>query len=100
MEAREQLAREIAVVRGLVLWDILPVKQSHICGENCQEACYREADLILKFLYEAGWVSPEEQNAQNQKDIENERALNREAAHEERRLNAEVQYWKDKNYRY
>jgi len=35
----------------------------------------------------------------DKRNTENEKILNREVAFEERQLRAEVEYWKDKNYR-
>jgi len=47
---REEIAKFIAVIRGLSLWEYLPVKQTPITGCACKEACYREADSILSLI--------------------------------------------------
>ncbi len=47
---REKVARRIAIERGLILWDNLPVKQTKECGCACQEACYRSADQLKEIL--------------------------------------------------
>jgi len=44
---REDIAKEIAIIRGLSAWERLPFKQTKLCGANCQEACLRSADKIL-----------------------------------------------------
>jgi hypothetical protein len=49
-------------------------------------------------MIDEGWISPEECNACNKRQIESERILNREAAFDEERLRDEVKYWKSKNY--
>jgi hypothetical protein len=49
-EAREKIARSIAIMRGLNSWDYLPDKQSKECGLACKEACFRSADSILALL--------------------------------------------------
>jgi len=58
-----------------------------------------KADTIISLIGEAGYQSPEDCNACNQRQIESESFLNREAAFEEERLRGEVEYWKDKNYK-
>lgn len=45
-DVREKVARFIAAVRGLVVWDTLPDEQSKVCGCACKEACYRYSDTI------------------------------------------------------
>ncbi|HUV46157.1 MAG TPA: hypothetical protein VMW45_03710 [Dehalococcoidia bacterium] len=57
------------------------------------------ADQIIDLFDKAGWESPEEIARQEQRFVESEKILNREAAFEEQRLHAEVEYWKGKNYR-
>ena len=52
--AREEIAKRIAIIRGLSQWDALPAKQTKICGANCQEACLRDADAILSLKYPNG----------------------------------------------
>jgi hypothetical protein len=61
-------------------------------------SCLLLADNIITLLEANGWESPESVKARDQREIDAERIMNREAAFEERRLMAEVQYWKDKNY--
>ena len=45
-EIREWTARHIAVLRGLILWELLSVKQTKESGE----ACLRQAEENLRFL--------------------------------------------------
>lgn len=47
---REQVARYIATIRGLIAWDNLPDKRTKECGCACKESCYQYADQILALL--------------------------------------------------
>mgnify|MGYP001614935805 CR=1 FL=1 len=86
-ELREKIAKRICTLNPQVAnWDIL---DSFYKG-----VWLGEADQILALIKEAGWKSPEECNEYNQRQIESERILNREAAYDERQLLDEVKYWK------
>ena len=50
MEVREQVAREIAVIRGLVQWENLPDKQTFMSGWACKEMCFTLADYIISIV--------------------------------------------------
>jgi hypothetical protein len=96
-DIREQIAKylyEHHHPRIFTTWEELKATYS-----GSAKSVMQEADSILALIEAAGWMSPEEQSTQNQRDIESERIINREAAYEERSLRAEVEYWKDKDYR-
>ena len=44
----EEIAIDIAQIRGLPAWWVLPDKQTKECGCACKEACKREAGMLLK----------------------------------------------------
>ena len=58
-----------------------------------------KAEQILVAIERLGYTSPEEIERQEQKCVESEKILNREATFEEQRLQEEVKYWKGKDYR-
>lgn len=49
-ELREQVAREIAIIRGLIQWELLPEKQTKQCGCASKESCYRDADKLIALI--------------------------------------------------
>ncbi len=53
---REELARKIAVTRGLSVWERLPDKQGLPHGAACKEYCYRIADDYIQTFTKAGAV--------------------------------------------
>ena len=57
------------------------------------------ANQTLAIIESLGYVPPEEIERQEQRFVEAEKILNREATFEEQRLHDEVAYWKGKNYR-
>jgi len=69
-------------------------KYSALIAEAKEQARKEERQKMI----DEGWISPEECNACNKRQIESERILNREAAFDEERLRDEVKYWKSKNY--
>ena len=66
---------------------------------NRQSFTLKDMENILALIKEAGYVSPEDCKQCQQKQVESERMLTREAAFDEERLRDEVKYWKDKNYK-
>ena len=68
-------------------------------AEFVKDSYRKLAEQTILVIEEIGYVSPEEIAQQEQRWIESEKMLNREAAFEEQRLYAEVEYWKNKNYR-
>jgi hypothetical protein len=60
MSIREKIAREIAIIRGLIPWDRLPDKQTKECGCACKESCFKDADRIITIIQaeaaEKGWM--------------------------------------------
>jgi len=52
----------------------------------------------LSKLLKAGYISPEECKQCQQRQLESEKMLNREAAYDEQQLREEVQDWKDRYY--
>ncbi len=56
-------------------------------------------DSIIDIFVSWGWESPESCEQCQQRQVDSEKMLNREATYEEKRLRGEVEYWKDKNYR-
>jgi len=84
MTAEEQLAEKIA---------------TYIRRTRLDFSEKRQAKDIMAFVKEAGYTSPEEIARQEQRWVESEKFLNREAAFEEQRLHDEVKYWKGKSDR-
>jgi hypothetical protein len=57
---KDDIAKEISIIRGLIPWDKLPDKQTKACGCACKESCYRDANAILNRIQshakKEGWM--------------------------------------------
>ncbi len=53
---KEELARKIAVTRGLSVWERLPDRQGLPHGAACKEYCYGIADDYIQTFTKAGVV--------------------------------------------
>lgn len=110
MEKFYESGSKIVKEWGKIVNQILALIEEDL-PELAKEAGYKlpeeieeiQAELTEKFATKfekriAGYVSPEECKQCNQRQIDSEKILNREAAFDEKRLRDEVQYWKVKNY--